>query len=186
MEVHGVPTLMFPLPVLYETQGPNVGSHLGSLARDFRTPVYYGLSPFILAPCSGWIERMRSIVNGEIYLRSDGPVRLASGHVLYDGVLVTFVHCVDPLVHVGQHVDVGQLLASVGGMYHGNSHYYDPHLHLELSNGRFAARQIVNHQGVFCTAGQLSVDEMALGDDVKYYKASTRFNRRSYVERSVL
>ena len=58
-EVHGVPTLMFPLPVLYETRGPNFASHLGSLARDYRTPAYYGLSDLIVAPCSGVIERRR-------------------------------------------------------------------------------------------------------------------------------
>lgn len=185
MEINGVPTLMFPLSVLYETQGPNVGSHLGSNARDFRTPAYYGLSDKIFSPCAGTIERMRSLVNGEIYLRSDGPVRLASGSVLKDGVLVTFIHCVDPLVHVGQHVEVGQPLATVGGMYHGMRDYYSSHLHLELSNGRFSARQSPNGYGVYCTAGQLSVDQMCLGDDVLYKYASTRFKRRSDVERSV-
>ena len=36
-EVNGVPTLMFPLPVLYETLGPDFASHLGSLALDIVT-----------------------------------------------------------------------------------------------------------------------------------------------------
>ena len=109
---------MFPLLVLYETQGTEVGTHLGSLARDYRTPAYYGLSDVIYAPCAGVIERRRPLENGEIYLRSDGPVRLASGRVQNAGVLITFIHCVDHLVQTGEHVTVGQPLATVGGLYH--------------------------------------------------------------------
>ena len=183
--VKGVPTLMFPLTVLYETQGPKVGSHLGSLARDYRTPAYYGLSDLIVAPCSGVIERRRPLVNGEIYLRSDGPVRLASGLVLNDGVLITFIHCVDQLVYTGEHVSVGQPLATVGGIYHGVRDFYSPHLHLELSSGLASARQTPNCYGVFCTSHQLDVSEMALGNDVRYEYTSTPFRRRVDVERRV-
>ena len=183
--VNGVPTLMFPLPVLYETHGPNVASHLGSLARDYRTPAYYGLSDLIVAPCSGVIERRRPLVNGEIYLRSDGPVRLASGRVQNAGVLITFIHCVDHLVETGQHVTVGQPLATVGGLYHGMRDYYSPHLHLELSSGLAPARQTPNHYGVYCTSHQLHISEMALGNDVRYEYSSTPFRRRVDVERSV-
>ena len=184
-EVNGVPTLMFPLPVLYETLGPDLASHLGSLARDYRTPAYYGLSDLIVAPCSGVIERRRSLVNGEIYLRSDGPVCLASGRVQNAGVLITFIHCVDHLVHTGEHVKVGQPLATVGGLYHGMRDFYSPHLHLELSSGLAPARQTPNHYGVYCTSHQLDISEMALGNDVRYEYTSTPFRRRVDVERSV-
>ena len=184
-EINGVPILMFPLPVLYETRGPNFASHLGSLARDYRTPAYYGLSDLIVAPCSGVIERRRPLVNGEIYLRSDCPVRLASGRVQNAGVLVTFIHCVDHLVQTGQHVMVGQPLATVGGLYHGMRDYYSPHLHLELSSGLAPARQTPNHYGVYCTSHQLDISEMALGNDVRYEYTSTPFRRRVDVERSV-
>ena len=176
---------MFPLTVLYETQGPKVGSHRGSLARDYRTPAYYGLSDVIFAPCSGVIERRRPSVNGEIYLRSDGPVRLASGRVQNAGVLITFIHCVDHLVQTGEHVTVGQPLATVGGLYHGMSDYYSPHLHLELSSGLAPARQTPNYYGVYCTSHQLHISEMALGNYVRYEYTSTPFRRRVDVERSV-
>ena len=172
-EVNGVPTLMFPLPVIYETCGPSVDSHLGSLARDYRTPAYYGLSDLILAPCSGVIERRRPLVNGEIYLRSDGPVRLAGGRVQNAGVLITFIHCVDHLVQTGEHVTVGQPLATVGGLYHGMSDYYSPHLHLELSSGLASARQNPNQYGVYRTSHQLDISEMVLGNDVRYEYTST-------------
>ena len=183
-EVNGVPTLMFPLPVLYETQGSYVGSHLGSLARDYRTPAYYGLSDLIVAPCSGVIERVRSF-NGEIYLLSDGPVRLASGRVQNAGVLITFIHCVGHLVHTGEHVRVGQPLATVGGLYHGMRDFYSPHLHLELSSGLASARQYPNQYGVYRTSHQFDISEMALGNDVRYEYSSIPFRRRVDVERSV-
>lgn len=176
---------MFPLTVLYETCGPNFASHLGSLARDYRTPAYYGLSDLIVAPCSGVIERRRPLVNGEIYLRSDGPVRLASGRVQHAGVLITFIHCVDHLVQTGEHVTVGQPLATVGGLYHGMRDFYSPHLHLELSSGLAPARQTPNRYGVYCTSHQLDISEMALGNDVLYEYTSTPFRRRVDIERSV-
>lgn len=177
---------MFPVSDLYVTQGSGTGSHLGSLAVDFRTPAYYGKPDFIYAPCSGVIERRRPLMNGEIYLRSDGPVRLANGRVQHAGVLITFIHCVDHLVQTGQHVDVGQPLATVGGIYHGTSDYYSPHLHLELSSGLAPSRQSPNRYGVYATSHQLSVDLMSLGDDVVIHGAGPfHWVRRRDVERSV-
>ena len=82
VEVLCVPTLMFPLPVLYETLGPNFASHPGSLARDYRTPAYYGFSDLIVAPCSGVIERRRPLVNGEIIFLGNvqSPVSVSKRH----------------------------------------------------------------------------------------------------------
>ena len=103
----------------------------------------------------------------------------------YAGVLITFIHCVDHLVQTGEHVKVGQPLATVGGLYHGMRDFYSPHLHIELSSGLALARQTPNHYGVYCTSHQLDIPEMALGNDVRYEYTSTRFRRRVDVERSV-
>ena len=125
------------------------------------------------------------VIAPKIYLRSDGPVRLASGLVLNNGVLITFIHCVDHLVSTGEHVRVGQPLATVGGLYHGKRDFYSPHLHLEISSGLSSARQIPNYYGVYCTPCQFDVSEMALGNDVRYEYSSTPIRRRVVVERSV-
>ena len=112
-------------------------------------------------------------------------MRLASGRVQNAGVLITFIHCVDHLVETGQHVTVGQPLATVGGLYHGMRDYYSPHLHLELSSGLAPARQTLNHYGVYCTSHQLDISDMALGNDVRCLYTTTPFRRRVDVERSV-
>lgn len=158
--------LMFPMEFLRVTQKSGVGSHLGSLALDLGGKDT-GIDR-IMAPCSGTIVRVRENANGEVYLKSDGPVLLASGKVAENGVLVTLIHDNHINVKQGQHVKQGEYFYDEGGMSHGVAGYYGSHLHIELSDGKASPMQAKNRFGAYCTPLQISIpDGMMLGNDVQ-------------------
>lgn len=157
---------MFPMEFLRVTQKSGVGSHLGSLALDLGGKDA-GIDR-VMAPCSGVIVRVRQNANGEVYLKSDGPVLLANGKVAQNGVLVTFIHDNAFNVKQGQHVTQGQYIYDEGGKAHGVAGYYGNHLHIELSDGKASPMQAKNRFGVYCTPLQMSIpDSMMLGNDVQ-------------------
>lgn len=157
---------MCPMEFLRVTQKSGVGSHLGSLALDLGGKDT-GIDK-VMAPCSGTIVRVRQNANGEVYLKSDGPVLLANGKVAQNGVLVTFIHDNAFNVKQGQHVTQGQYIYDEGGKAHGVAGYYRNHLHMELSDGKASAMQAKNRFGVYCTPLQMSIpDSMMLGNDVQ-------------------
>ena len=158
--------LMCPMEFLRVTQKSGVGSHLGSLALDLGGKDT-GIDR-VMAPCSGTIVRVRQNANGEVYLKSDGPVLLANGKVAQNGVLVTFIHDNAFNVKQGQHVAQGQYIYDEGGKAHGVAGYYGNHLHMELSDGKASPMQAKNRFGVYCTPLQMSIpDSMMLGNDVQ-------------------
>ena len=157
---------MFPMEFLRVTQRPGIGSHLGSKAIDLGGRDTG--KDKVFAPFSGTIVRVRQNANGEVYLKSDGPVLLANGKVAQNGVLVTFIHDNAFNVKQGQHVTQGQYIYDEGGKAHGVAGYYGNHLHMELSDGKASAMQAKNRFGVYCTPLQMSIpDSMMLGNDVQ-------------------
>lgn len=158
--------LMWPMEFLRITQKSGVGSHLGSLALDAAGKDTG--SDKVMAPCSGTIVRVRQNANGEVYLKSDGPVLLANGKIAQNGVLVTLIHDNVFNVKQGQYVTQGQYIYDEGGKAHGVAGYYGNHLHLELSDGKASPMQVKNRFGVYCTPLQMSIpDSMMLGNDVQ-------------------
>lgn len=154
---------MFPMEYLRVTQRAGVGSHLGSKALDFGGRD--GSCDRVLAPFSGTVVRTRKNANGEMYLQSDQPVRWADGTMDY--LTVTFMHDSSFNVPEGAHVIQGQYIYDEGGMGGGNPCKFANHLHMEVSRGRVAARQIRNGYGVYCTSNQVDIDSaLMLGDDV--------------------
>lgn len=165
---------MFPMEFLRVTQRPGIGSHRGSKAIDFggrdtgKDKVY--------APFSGTVVRTRKGANGELYLVSDAPVRFADG--TSDYCTVTFIHDEAFNVPEGAHVVQGQYIYDEGGMGSGRPHKFGNHLHMEVSRGKVAARQVANKYGVYCTENQMNIDSaMMLGSDVTIMSPGGRFWR---------
>lgn len=171
---------MFPMEFLRVTQRPDIGSHQGSKAIDLggrdtgKDKVY--------APFSGTVVRTRKGANGELYLASDAPVRFADGSTDY--CTVTFIHDAAFNVPEGTHVVQGQYIYDEGGMGGGRPHKFGNHLHMEVSRGKVAARQVANKYGVYCTPIQMDVNKaMMLGNDVTVMNAGgMEWHRRTECE----
>lgn len=154
----------FPMEFLRVTQGPNVGSHVGSRAMDFGgrdtgcDAVY--------APFTGRVARVRTDSSHETYFESMEPVEFADGTVDY--MTVTLMHDNVLDVRAGQVLHQGEKIGDEGGFGSGRPGRFGAHLHLEVSRGRGIAYQVRNAQGTYCTPQQVDVwSALWLGMDVQ-------------------
>lgn len=154
----------FPMEFLRVTQGPNVGSHVGSRAMDFGgrdtgcDAVY--------APFTGRVARVRTDSSHETYFESLEPVEFADGTVDY--MTVTLMHDNVLDVRTGQVLHQGEKIGDEGGFGGGRPNRFGAHLHLEVSRGRNIAYQVRNAQGTYCTPQQVDIwSALWLGTDVQ-------------------
>lgn len=149
---------LFPMDYLRITQKENTGSHKGSLAMDFggkdtgKDTLY--------APFDCKVVRQRPKANGELYIESLKPVKLADGSIDY--VHLLFMH--DNNTYNLKDGDIllqGDAFYKEGGMGGGNPNKFANHVHIEGGKGRWNnPKQFLNSQGTYICENQCELDKL--------------------------
>lgn len=144
---------LFPMEYLRVTQGENTGTHLGGKAMDFggrdtgKDALY--------CPCQMRVIRIRDNRNGEVYLESTHPVRLADGTTDY--VRLLLIHDdTKQNYEVGDILNQGDYFYLEGGMSGGIRQKLPNHVHIEGGKGKWREPK---HYLVPGTTDKYSIEE---------------------------